>query len=345
MAGFGGVPAGATAVTGNLTVTGQSSGGYLFLGPLAMNDPTSSTLNFPVGDDRANAVTVALGVGGTLSITFVGPGPGNSAHAIFDVTGYFTPDNSGATFHALTPARILDSRGTTGGLPGKFTSHVARTFQVTSRGNVPAGATAVTGNLTVTGQTANGYLYIGPVPKNNPTSSTLNFPFADDRANAVTVALGAGGALSVTYVGPGAAQGAYVIFDVTGYFTQDLTGARYVPLTPSRILDSRGGTGGLPGAFASHQARTFAVSGQGGVVSTAIAVTGNLTVTGQSGNGYFFIGPVAANDPTSSTLNFPAGDDRANAVTVSLGTGGTLSVTDVGSPAYAIFDVTGYFVP
>ena len=345
VSGFGGVPAGATAVTGNLTVTGQSSGGYLFLGPLAMNDPTSSTLNFPVGDDRANAVTVALGVGGTLSITFVGPGPGNSAHAIFDVTGYFTPDNSGATFHALTPARILDSRGTTGGLPGKFTSHVARTFQVTSRGNVPAGATAVTGNLTVTGQTANGYLYIGPVPKNNPTSSTLNFPFADDRANAVTVALGAGGALSVTYVGPGAAQGAYVIFDVTGYFTQDLTGARYVPLTPSRILDSRGGTGGLPGAFASHQARTFAVSGQGGVVSTAIAVTGNLTVTGQSGNGYFFIGPVAANDPTSSTLNFPAGDDRANAVTVSLGTGGTLSVTDVGSPAYAIFDVTGYFVP
>jgi hypothetical protein len=85
------VPSGAIAVTGNLTVTGQTSSGYLFIGPIATNDPTSSTLNFPVGDDRANAVTVALGGGGTLSITFVAPSNGPTAHAIFDVTGYFVP--------------------------------------------------------------------------------------------------------------------------------------------------------------------------------------------------------------------------------------------------------------
>ena len=84
------MPAGATAVTGNLTVTGQTSNGYLFLGPAAMNDPTSSTLNFPVGDDRANGVTVALG-GGNLSVTFVAPAPGPTTQVIFDVTGYFTP--------------------------------------------------------------------------------------------------------------------------------------------------------------------------------------------------------------------------------------------------------------
>ncbi len=68
-----GVPAGAIAVTGNLTVTGQTSGGYLFIGPVATDNPGSSTLNFPVGDDRANAVTVALSGTGTLSITFVAP--------------------------------------------------------------------------------------------------------------------------------------------------------------------------------------------------------------------------------------------------------------------------------
>jgi hypothetical protein len=84
-----GVPSTATAVTGNLTVTGQTSSGYLFIGPVATNNPTSSTLNFPTGDDRANAVTVALGAGGTLSITFVAPSNGPSAQAIFDVTGYF----------------------------------------------------------------------------------------------------------------------------------------------------------------------------------------------------------------------------------------------------------------
>ena len=57
-----------------------------------------SMLNFPVGDNRANAVTVALGTGpalGTLSITYVA-GPANAtSHVVFDVTGYFTPAYGG----------------------------------------------------------------------------------------------------------------------------------------------------------------------------------------------------------------------------------------------------------
>jgi hypothetical protein len=346
--GRGGVPTNATAVTGNLTVTGQTSLGYLYIGPVATNNPTSSTLNFPVGDDRANGVTVALGGGGTLSVTYVAV-PGATAQVIFDVTGYFTPDTSGATYVPLTPTRLLDSRdGYWIGLAGAFSSHVARTFGVAGRGGVPGNATAVTGNLTVTGQTSLGYLYIGPVATNNPTSSTLNFPVGDDRANGVTVALGGGGTLSVTYVAvPGAT--AQVIFDVTGYFTPDTSGATYVPLTPTRILDSRDGYWiGLADAFSSHVARTFGVTGRGGVPGNATAVTGNLTVTGQTSLGYLYIGPNATNNPTTSTLNFPVGDDRANGVTVALGGGGTLSVTYVavpGATAQVIFDVTGYFVP
>jgi hypothetical protein len=212
------IPAEAIAVTGNLTVTQQTSAGFLYIGPVAMNNPTSSTLNFPVGDDRANAVTVALGTGGKLSVTYAAATLGPTAQVIFDVTGYFTPDMSGATYHALTPARILDSRDHTGGL-GIFSSHVAQSFQVTGNGGVAANAIAVTGNLTVTGQTSAGFLYIGPTAMNNPTSSTLNFPVGDDRANAVTVALGAGGTLSVTYAAPTLGPTAQVIFDVTGFFT------------------------------------------------------------------------------------------------------------------------------
>jgi hypothetical protein len=229
-----------------------------------------------------------------------------------------------------------------------FHSHIARTFQVTG-GVVPSNATAVTGNLTVTQQTMLGFLFVGPTPMNDPTSSTLNFPIGDDRANGVTVQLGLGGTLSVTYAAPIPGPTAHAIFDVTGYFTADTTGARYVPLTPSRILDSRDGTGGL-GIFSSHHAQTFTViGGHGGVPTAAIAVTGNLTVTQQSKLGFLFIGPSPINDPTSSTLNFPIGDDRANGVDVQLGLGGTLSVTYAapiaGPTAHAIFDVTGYFVP
>jgi hypothetical protein len=89
--GHGGVPSGATAVTGNLTVTQQTSAGFLSIGPVAMANPTSSTLNFPLGDDRANAVTVALGAGGTLSVTYAASALGPTAQVIFDVTGYFVP--------------------------------------------------------------------------------------------------------------------------------------------------------------------------------------------------------------------------------------------------------------
>jgi hypothetical protein len=226
---------------------------------------------------------------------------------------------------------------------------VAETFSVTG-GVVPVGATAVTGNLTVTGQTSYGYLFIGPVATNNPTSSTLNFPAADDRANAVTVALGAGGTLSITLVALLNTGTADAVFDVTGYFTADASGAFYVPLTPARILDTRDGTGGLTGPFGPHSPQTFAVGGRGGVSAAAIAVTGNLTVTGQTSFGYLFIGPVAVVNPTTSTLNFPLADNRANAVDVALsGPGGSLSVTFVTPGGTAttecIFDVTGYFVP
>jgi hypothetical protein len=119
------------------------------------------------------------------------------------------------SFVPITPTRVLDTRNGTGGLGGPFTNHVARTFTV---GGVPTGAKAVTGNLTVTGQTSNGYLYIGPVAMNDPTSSTLNFPAGDDRANGVTVALGAGGTLSITFVAPSNGPTAHAIFDVTGYY-------------------------------------------------------------------------------------------------------------------------------
>jgi hypothetical protein len=185
-----------------------------------LNDPTSSTLNFPVGDDRANGVSVALSAGGALSVTFVAPAPGPIAHVIFDVTGYFVPNASAAKYQSITPARVLDTRNGTGFYTGSgpSSSHVAREFWVAALGGVPANAIAVTGNLTVTAQTSLGYLYLGPAPMNDPTSSTLNFPVADDRANGVTVALSAVGSLNFTFVAPAPGPTTHVIFDVTGYF-------------------------------------------------------------------------------------------------------------------------------
>jgi FtsP/CotA-like multicopper oxidase with cupredoxin domain len=344
-----GVPSKAIAITGNVTVSRQTSLGYVFVGPTAVNNPTSSTINFPVGDDRANGVTVALGPNGVLGITYVASAASATADVIFDVSGYFTPDTLGSTYHALTPTRILDTRAATG-LSGQFRSHVAQTLQVTGVSSVvPLGAVAVTGNLTVTQQTAAGYLYAGPIAANYPTSSTLNFPTGDDRANGVTVALGGGGTLSITYVAGTLSQAAHVIFDVTGYFTPDNRGDRFYAITPARYLDTRYGTG-LSNPFHTYAARPFQVTAASSTVPLgALAVTGNLTVTGQTSLGFLYIGPIESNYPTSSTLNFPTGDDRANGVTVALGGGGALCVTYAASTptatTNAVFDVTGYFMP
>ena len=351
--GRGGVPANAVAVTGNLTVTGQTAAGYLYLGPVATNTPTSSTLNFPLADARANGVTVALGSGGTLGITYYAASSTATTQAIFDVTGYFVPDATGSTYIALSPARILDTRSNLG-ITGRLTSRVAQTFDVRGHGNVPDTAVAVTGNLTVTGQSAAGYLFLGPDPVNSPTSSTLNFPMGDARANGVTVKLGTTGTLGITYYAGSTTATTQAIFDVTGYFVPDGSGATYVALTPARILDTRIGIG-LESRIANKVAESFPVIGRGFVPANALAVTGNLTVTGQTAAGYLYLGPAALNNPTSSTLNFPKGDNRANGVAVALSTptdppsAGWLGITYVsgtsGSTTHAIFDVTGCFIP
>jgi serine protease inhibitor ecotin len=340
--GLGGVPLNATAVTGNLTTTGSNKQGFAYLGPYPLASPPSSTLNFPAGDNRANGVTVALGPTGKLNITLGGPS-GVTSHFVFDVTGYFVPDDSGDTFIPLTPARLLDSR-INQGVAGAFLTNVPKTFQVTGLGGVPPTATAVTGNLTATAMTTSGFVYLGPDPLAKPPTSTLNFPAGDERANGVTVDLSDQGTLSATFGGP-VGSSTHLVFDVTGYFISDDSGAKFVPLTPARLLDSRFGNG-LSGLFIRNVPRSFQVTGRGGVPLTAVAVTGNFTTTGSNLAGFAYLGPDPLPNPPSSTLNWPARDDRANGVTVDLGATGMLSAT-LGGPAgitsHFVFDVTGYF--
>ena len=123
----------------------------------------------------------------------------------------------------VTPNRLVDTRIRLGITTGAVPNRSARTFSVWNRviadptKNVPSGAVAITGTLTVVKQTAAGWLALTPTPNNNPPTSTMNFPKGDIRATGVTVPLSSAGKLSVTY---GAIPYAttHVVFDVTGYF-------------------------------------------------------------------------------------------------------------------------------
>ena len=126
---------------------------------------------------------------------------------------------TGATYHALVPGRVVDSRIGLGA--GLFHSRTKQTFAVAGLAGVPAGAVAVTGNVTVVGQTRAAYVTIAPSLTSGvqPSTSTINFPAGDTRANGLTVSLTAGGTLDAMAWSANAADTVNVIFDVTGYFS------------------------------------------------------------------------------------------------------------------------------
>ena len=335
IAGRGGVPEDAVAVTINVTVTGQSSGGYVAVGPTVSATPTTSTLNLPRGENRANGATVALNDNGNLGAVWRGIS-GSTTHLVVDVTGYFADDGD-ATYTSLGPVRLVDTR-TGNGLSGTFRSGTPRQVAIAGRGGVPDDATAVVINVTMVAPTSSGYVTVGPTVSSAPKTSTLNAPRNDTRANGTTVALDDQGDLAAVFKGSSTAR-THLLIDVAGYYTAGDGGATFVPLAPRRFLDTRTGNG-LRHLFASALPRTFQVAGRGEVPDDAVAVTGNVTMTDHTSKGYVSMGPNVPATPATSTLNTPLGDVRANNVTTALDGSGRLEAVFRGTraPNYPSYD-------
>ena len=129
-----------------------------------------------------------------------------------------------------------------------------------------------------------------------------------------------------------------------------LTGATYQTVAPYRALDSRVPTPVTATRFHSQQKQTIQIASvASGVPTEAVAVTGNVTVVSQTRAGFVTVAPSLTNglQPLTSTINFPAGDTRANGVTVPLASGGKLDfmywTSYTSDTVQIIFDVTGYF--
>jgi hypothetical protein len=339
-----GVPDGAIAITANLTVTNQGSAGWVYVGPTIDTEPGSSTINFPVRDNRANGLTVALSGTGTVDAYYRGASSSSSIDIIIDVTGYYTPDTTGYGYVQYGPRRILDTRDGTG-LTGKFQSLTPRTIQVAGVAGLPAtGIVAVVGNVTVVRPSDRGYMFIGPTATSTPTSSTINFPAGDIRANNFVVPLNGDGTIAAVYYSYGGATD--VVIDISGYYMAG-TGAQFHTLLPTRILDSRIPLG-LTGPIPPNSPQTLTVCG-GVVPAGALAITANLTVAAQSKAGFVSVGPTIDASTPFSNLNYPYGDVRANGLTTPLTSGGTVQLV-IGPPganggsAQLILDVSGYFL-
>ena len=126
----------------------------------------------------------------------------------------------------------------------------------------------------------------------------------------------------------------------------------FTPLTPCRVLDTRGpylgpvardpGNDELqPGA-----SRDFAIAGRCGIPQDALAVAANVTVTNATTAGSLRIGPAGA-PPPLDTIDFRAGIARANNAILGLFgvPAGSISVTSGfgAGTADLVIDVTGWW--
>jgi hypothetical protein len=215
-----GAPTGVAGTPGDETalvswMAPASSGGKAITGYTVTSVPGGKTCTTS-GALSCSVFGLTNGTAYTFSATATNPvGTGPASTASLSVTPMTV---AGATYVVISPTRLVDSRTSKGGLTKLSANHHQTvTF---SGGPIPTDALALTGNLTVTNQTAAGYFSLTTDPNDAPLTSTLNFPVGDNRANGVTVPLNTSGptpTLSFVYVAHGGAT-ADVILDVTGYF-------------------------------------------------------------------------------------------------------------------------------
>lgn len=351
--GRGGIPAtGVSAVVLNLTVTNSTHTGMIVAYPAGGSPGETSSINFVPGQVVANQVTAMVGDDGVVNLK---NSVGGSVHVVADVAGFYTDGEvtEAGAFEALAPVRVLDTRSDPAHLkvPGNGSIDLPI---VSAESGVPATAGSVVLNVTAVNTSSDGHISVFPKDaRPDPIVSNLNFRTGQIVANAVTVKLGTDGTVTLENGGAGSVD---LLVDVNGYFV-DGTPTKpgmFVPLTPSRILDSRTGVGMPKGDFSAGTARRFnnfetvplKVTGVGGVSATnAGAVIMNMTVASPTQLGYLTVFPTGTIRPQASSINFSQWQDIPNLVTVKVGTGGGVNLYAMNAgQTNVIADVAGYYL-
>jgi hypothetical protein len=122
--------------------------------------------------------------------------------------------------------------------------------------------------------------------------------------------------------------------------------ASYYTLAPCRVIDTRGATGQLGGpALEAGKTRNFVLIGHCGIPEEVRAVSVNVTVVQPTVAGDLRLFPAGPFLPVVSTINYRAGQTRANNMVAGLGGDGDLGVRcdQASGKVHLIVDVNGYF--
>jgi hypothetical protein len=268
-----------------------------------------SSANFTAHTNRGALAVLPVSSQRTLCVF-----ASSAADLVVDIQGAFVADAS--RFTPVTPDRLLDTRNT------------GRAQLLTLA--APTGAAAVALNLTVTGSSVGGFLTAYPCGSTVPTVSNVNFGVGETIAGAAFVPVGQNGQVCLFTNTP-----VDVVVDLTGTFsaTGDLA---FTPATPTRVYDTRDGTGGWTPIQGAGQTTDIRVA-----PPEARAVTGTLTIVTPGRAGFltaFGCGAV----PATSNVNAPRAGVLANSVTVVLADAGRLCIRAL-SPTHVVFDTTGWW--
>ncbi len=308
----------------------------------------SATDEFPPGDlwaidrqgVRAGRVTATRGDEAQVSVQ--GPKPGS-------VTA-----GTASTFTPVTPQRVLDTRSGLGAAkagkvgPGATLRLAVRDLD-TSKGKVPANASAVVLNVTLEAPSSGTDVRVYPSGGALPNASNVNVGRGGRVANLVTAAIGSDGSVTLR----NSAGSVHLIADIAGYYTPGDAGSRYGALVPGRILDTRYGQGAPSRKLGQGGTLDLQVTGtlgtRGGstrtVPANATAVVLNVTGTQPSKSTDVRLYPTGSATPRVSNLNLAAGQTAPNLVTVAIGAGGKVRLLNSSGELHLIADIAGYYAP
>jgi glucose/arabinose dehydrogenase len=328
----------------NITMVRPTSTAFVTAWQPRTTKPTASNINAASGEIAANASIVPIDEDGNV-LLFVSA----TSHLIVDVLGFFDTTTAGAAqagrLVPTDPIRAADTRQPANGGSNQYTRTTDGLDDVV---NVPieglwgVGTDTSAVALIVTGVSANpvasGYVVVLPHGGTVPASSNVNTNGGGEvRSNLVIVPVGADGSVDLRL-----RTTAHVLVDVVGSFTDssapNVADGTFVPLAPTRVVDSRTSTG-----FARLSAGGTGSVNPTAVPNNATAVAQNIVVVKTGGTGYLTAYPTGLSVPGVSNVNANGpGQTRSAMALTGVGTGGSLSYY-TSFPTDVVVDVTGYF--
>jgi hypothetical protein len=339
--GRGTVPSTAAGVALNVTAVGAKHSGTLKVYPCGSAKSGAVALTYPTGGTVANSVVSKLGKDGKVCIF-----TSQATHLTVDVSGHFP---LGSSFVGRNPVRFLETRtGVLSTVDGKFFKLGERkaksvtAVSVAGRGGVPVGARAAVMTIHVVSPKAAGVLIAYPCGTTRPSAANITFAAGQSLSTTAIVKLGTGGKVCFYTTAR-----AHLAADVSGHFVASTS---FVPFTSRRLLDTRPSVGAtVDGKFRRAGERTaksvtqLLVRGRGGIPSTAVSVSLNVTVLSPKVAGSVTVYACGTSRPGTPNVFFTAGRTSANAVVARVGTGGNVCLYTSAAAQLAV-DANGHFL-